>query len=291
MAKLILIAALACMLRAAEPLKWIQSGSPVAYDELRRGSRPILRYNYATLLPPGVAAKLARCCYLYPLWTPAGVSVLDDFPKDHPHHRGLFWAWPYVGTAGDVFDGWSIEGLKVENVAHSTETAGSGHLAVLNVTNVWVANGKRIANLHERYIIHATDGPSRNIAITLTLTALEAPITLKGSHEAPKSYGGLNVRFAPREQTVIRTEAGVSDGDQDLNPHSWAELEALYNGHRAALRIDNDPSNPGGTPQWTLRHYGFLGAAYPGKTPARDSVTLAPGQPLTLRYSLRVSDR
>ena len=42
---------------------------------------------------------------------------------------------------------------------------------------------------------------------------------------------------------------------------------------QAALRIDNDPSNPGGTPQMLLRHYGFLGAAYPGKTPARDSVT------------------
>jgi len=290
-AKLILIAALACMLHAAEPLKWIQSGSPVAYDELRHASRPILRYNYATLLPPGVAAKLARCCYVYPLWTPAGVSVLDDFPKDHPHHRGLFWAWPYVESAGVVVDGWSVEGLKAENIAHTTETV-SGHLAVLNVTNVWVANGKRIANLHERYIIHDTDSPpSRSIAISLTLTALDAPITLKGSHEASKSYGGLNIRFAPREQTVIRTEAGVSDGDQDLNPHTWAELEALYDGHRAALRVDNDPTNPGGTPQMLLRHYGFLGAAYPGKTAARDSVTVAPGQPLTLRYTVLVSDR
>ena len=27
-----------------------------------------------------------------------------------------------------------------------------------------------------------------------------------------------------------------------------------------------------------LRHHGFLEAAYPGKTAARDSVTLAPGQ-------------
>jgi hypothetical protein len=289
--KLLWIAALACILRAGEPLTWTQSGSPAAYDELREGNQPVLRYNYATLLAPGAPAKLARCCYLYPLWTPAGVSVLDDFPKDHPHHRGLFWAWPYVEAAGGVVDGWSVEGLKVENTAHSTESADSGQLAVLNVDNVWVAGGKRIAILHERYVIHASDGRGRSMEVALTLTALDDPITLKGSHEAEKSYGGLNVRFAPREQTLIRTEAGGSDGDQDLNPHSWAELEALYNGHKAALRIDNDPSNPGGTPQWCLRHYGFLGAAYPGKTPTRDSVTLSPGQPLALRYSVRVFDR
>jgi hypothetical protein len=60
---------------------------------------------------------------------------------------------------------------------------------------------------------------------------------------------------------------------------------------QAALRIDNDPSNPGGTPQLLLRHDGFRGAAYRGKTPARDSVRLAPDQPLTLRYTVRTSDR
>ncbi|MGD0578610.1 MAG: DUF6807 family protein, partial [Bryobacteraceae bacterium] len=252
MSKLLWIAALACILRAGEPLKWVQYDSPAAYDELREGSQPVLRYNYATLLAPGAPAKLVRCCYVYPLWTPAGVSLLDDFPKDHPHHRGLFWAWPYVETAGSVVDGWSIEGLKLENTGHSTGFKNFGELATMNVDNVWVAGGKRIAAVHERYAIHASDSRGRSIEIELMLTALDAPITLKGSHEAPKSYGGLNVRFAPREQTVIRTEAGVSDGDQDLNPHSWAELEALYNGHKAALRIDNDPSNPGGTPQWTL---------------------------------------
>jgi hypothetical protein len=290
-AKLLLIVSLACLLRAGEPLSWTQSGTPAAYDELREGNRPVLRYNYATLLAPGAPANLARCCYVYPLWTPGGVSLLGDFPADHPHHRGIFWAWPYVETAGQVFDGWSIQGLKVANTGHHTEIAASGQLASLDVDNVWVGGGKRIATLHESYVIHASNGHGRKMEVALTLTALEAPITLKGSHEAPKSYGGLNVRFAPREQTMIRTEAGVSDGDQDLNPHQWAELEALYKGHRAALRIDNDPSNPGGTPQWTLRHYGFLGAAYPGKTPARESVTLTPGQPLTLHYNIGVSDR
>ncbi len=217
--------------------------------------------------------------------------MLDDFPADHPHHRGIFWAWPYVGIGSETYDVWALRGLKAENAGHKTEIAASGKRAILRVDNVWAVNGKRVATLHETYTIHSSAGRSRTLEMVLTLTALDAPMTLKGSHEAEKSYGGFNVRFAPREQTVIRTEAGVSEKDQDLNPHSWAELEALYNGRRAALRIDNDPSNPGGTPQMTLRHYGFLGVSYPSKTPQRDSVTLEPGQPLTLRYTVRVEDR
>jgi len=288
MASFFLAACCACALHAAEPLKWVQSPQK---DELREGSKLVLSYLYATQLPAGVAADRARCCYLYPLLTPGGVNVLDDFPKDHPHHRGIFWAWPYVGIGGEIYDVWDLRGLKAENVSHKAEIAAGGKLATLNVDNVWAVNGKRVATLHERYVIHPSEGASRKLELELVLTALDAPMTLKGSHEAEKSYGGFNVRFGPREQTVIRTEAGVSEKDQDLNPHPWAELEALYNGRRAALRIDNDPANPGGIPEMTLRHYGFLGVSYPGKTPQRDSVTLEPGQPLTLRYTVRVSDR
>jgi len=291
MVKLLLAASLACVAYAADPFTWTQSGKPVAYDELREGKHAVLRYNYATLLPKGVAEDRARCCYIYPLWTPGGVSILDDFPADHPHHRGIFWAWPYVGIGGETYDIWDLRGIKTENTSHTARLNEKEKLAVLDVDNVWVANGKRVAKLHENYTIHPTRDNSRLVECILTLTALDAPMTLKGSHEAEKSYGGFGVRFAPREQTVIRTEAGVSEQDQDLNPHEWAELEAVYNGHKAALRIDNFPQNPGGTPQMTLRHYGYLGVSYPGKTPQRDATTLAPGRPLTLVYIVRASDR
>ena len=291
MVKLLLAATLACAVYAADPFAWTQSGKPVAYDELLEGKHPVLRYNYATLLPKGVAEDRARCCYLYPLWTPGGVSILDDFPADHPHHRGIFWAWPYVGIGSETYDIWDLRGIKTENAGHHAGLNAKEQLAVLDVDNVWVANGKRVAKMHENYTVHAARDNSRLVECILTLTALDAPVTLKGSHEAGKSYGGFGVRFAPREQTVIRTEAGVSEQDQDLNPHQWAELEAVYKGHKAALRIDNFAQNPGGTPQMTLRHYGYLGVSYPGKTPLCDAATLDPGKPLTLVYIVRVSDR
>lgn len=299
MVKVFLLAAAACAIQAAapaqsqekEPLTWHQGGAPAPYVELRSERQPILRYNYGVQLPPGVPEDRARCCYIYPLWTPGGVSPLDDFPKDHFHHRGLFWAWPDVRVAGASYDGWMMKGLKTVHKSHHTELKDAGRIAVLRVENEWVVGGQTIARAQEQYEIHERDGRGRTLDAALTLTAVDAPVTLHGSREVTKSYGGLSLRFAPRERTVIRTEKGISEKDEDLNPHDWAELEAVYNGHKAAVRIDNNDSNDGGTPQWCLRHYGFLGAAFPGRNAKRDSFTLEPRKPLTLRYSITISDR
>ena len=282
---------LALALHAEGPLVWHGPTAGLAgYQELYAGDKPVLRYNYGVELPPGVPEDRARCCYIYPLWTPGGASVLDDFPKDHYHHRGLFWAWPDVRVAGTSYDGWMLKGLKTANKRLLFEYQDAGRVAILHAENEWVIGGKTIVNVRERYEVHPSNGQSRILNVALTLTATDAPVVLRGSHEDGKSYGGLSVRFAPRTQTVIRTEKGISETDEDLNAHDWAELEAIYDGRKAALRIDNSAANDGGSPQWCLRHYGFLGAAFPGKTKDRDAFTLEPGKPLTLRYSIVVSD-
>jgi hypothetical protein len=285
---------LASALHAEDPLKWHNAAGTIgsaAYVELRAGDRPILRYNYGVQLLPGVPEDRARCCYVFPLWTPDGVSLLDDFPKDHYHHRGLFWAWPDVRVAGVSYDGWMMKGLKTAHKRLHSELQNAGRVAILDVDNEWVVGGKPIADTQERYTIYAHDGRGRTIELAITLTAIDVPVVLRGSHEDGKSYGGLSLRFAPRSQTVIRTEKGVSEKDEDLNTHDWAELDGTYDGHQAAVRIDNAAANEGGSPQWCLRHYGFLGAAFPGKTKDRDYITLERGKPMTLRYSMLVSDR
>lgn len=295
MGKILFAGLVACAMlaemHAESPLAWHKEGAPASYVELRSGSQPVLRYNYGVQLPAGVPQDRARCCYIYPLWTPGGVSPLDDFPKDHYHHRGLFWAWPDVRVGGVSYDGWLMHGLRTVNKSFHTTLREGGHVAVLDVENEWVVNGKTIVKAREQYTIHASKDHSRTLDAALTLTATTEPVTLRGSHEDTKSYGGLSLRFAPRENTVLRTEKGLLAKDDDLNAHEWAELEAVYNGHKAAVRVDNDPANDGGAPQWCLRQYGFIGAAFPGKTAPRDTFTLQPGKPLTLRYTVAVADR
>jgi hypothetical protein len=268
-------------LLAAGPFEWkAAEGRRTLYEN----GKPVFAYNEAPQLAPGAPAGSRRCCYIYPAYTPAGVVVLDDFPVDHFHHRGLFWGWPGVRTAAGNYDLWVGRGIGHENVSVSTRGA------TLDAVNVWVAGGRRIVEENVSITAHPAQGPSRDIDVVLTLKALEGEVTLGGSTEKGKSYGGFNARFAPRAETKLRTDTGPLAKDEDLVNHAWAELEAVYQGKRAALRITSHPDNPGGPPQWCLRHYGFVGASFPGRSDAVQSYTLKPGQPLTLRYRVTLTD-
>ena len=97
-------------LAAALPLF---SQAPFAWKDLGGGrlelserGKPALVYNYGPQLKAGAPEDRRRCCYFFPVYTPAGVSMLDDFPPDHWHHRGLFWAWPVVEVEGRQYDLW-----------------------------------------------------------------------------------------------------------------------------------------------------------------------------------------
>lgn len=257
--------------------------------EVREDGRPALVYNYGPQLPPGVPEDRRRCCYVYPLWTPGGVPMLDDFPKDHYHHHGLFWAWPVVEIAGRRYDLWMYRGIGHRFEGWIRRDPLEGRLRLM-AENGWYADGRRVVREIVEIVVHPAQGDVRRVDFHFEWEAVKEPVTLRGSQEEGKSYGGFSARFAPRENTVIRTSEGVAEKDEDLVPHRWAELEAVYGGRRAALRITPDPSNPGTPYQWCLRHYGFVGASFPGRTGESNGFTLEPGRPLRLVFTVEARD-
>ncbi len=273
------------------PFTW--NDLPDGRLELREAGNPVLIYNYAPQLAKGAPENRRRCCYIFPLYTPAGVSMLDDFPADHPHHRGLFWAWPVVETGGTVYDEWM--NMTARERTEGKPQVSASNQPTLEAVNIWEAGGRDIVRERLRIVAFPTrgnsrEGASRSLEVTVTLAALNAPVTLRGSREQGKSYGGFSARFAPREDTVLRADGETLAKDEDLTPRHWAELEATYGGKRVALRITPDPQDPGAPYQWCLRKYGFVGASFPGRTATSDGFTLEPLKPITLKYRITVKD-
>lgn len=268
------------------------ASSPFAFREAAPGTlelteegRPVYAYNYEMKLKEGAPEDRRRACYVHPLWTPAGVVVTDDFPRDHYHHRGVFWAWPRVTAAGQTLDLWTIRGLHqrfVRWLRRDTDQAS----ATLEVENGWFAGERKIATERVRIVAHRATGRARTLEFRLVIEALEA-LELAGEPAQLKGYGGFSIRFAPRSQTIIRTDSGIEKQDSDMARHPWAELEGDFSGRRAAVRIEIDPSHPGYPNGWCLRHYGFLGVNYPGL----ESLRLEQGAQLVLSYRVTVSDR
>jgi hypothetical protein len=281
-----LLLALALPAASQSPFTWKDLGD--GRFELRERGKPALVYNYGPQLKQGAPEDRRRCCYLFPVYTPAGVSMLDDFPQDHWHHRGLFWSWPVVETEGNTYDNWMTLTAKDRSLKAPVVSAVGN--ARLQVENVWQAGGKDIVRENVRIAVYPSAAGARELEVELTMEALSASVTLRGSREPGKSYGGFSARFAAREGTVLRADGEVLSKDEDLNPRRWAELEGVYGGKKAVLRITPDPKTPGAPYQWCLRNYGFAGASFPGRTAAADGYTLEPGKPLMLKFRVRVSD-
>jgi hypothetical protein len=240
----------------------------------------VLAYNFGMQLGNGAPERYRRSCYVHPVWAPNGAVVTDDFPKDHYHHRGLGWMWPRIEVNGEMHSTWEPRGrMRQEFVRWIAREAGPGS-ARIEVENAWKLDGRSLV----REIVRIAISPKHRFDVALAFEALEGPVTVSGTEDDRKGYGGLGCRFAPRKNTIIRTDTGLEARDTDMQPHPWAELEADYAGGPARLRIDDHASNPGYPNGWCLRAYGFLGVNYPGLKPR----VLEPGKPLELRYGLTV---
>lgn len=254
--------------------------------ELSENGKPVFVYNHGMVLRNGAPEDRRRSSYLHPVYAPDGTVVTDDFPRDHWHHRGIFWAWPVVMVKGERRDGWLLKGVgqRFERWIARQATRDAARLAV---ENGWYAGGARIVK-ETVEIAAQPGGPGRReLAFALTFEAVNGDIELAGEPTQNKGYGGFSVRFAPRQATEITTGQGVEARDTDMVPHRWAQLEGVFAGRRAALRIDIDPANPGYPNGWCLRRYGFLGVNYPGRVPVR----LKPGTPLRMKYRVTLTSK
>lgn len=246
---------------------------------LWEGDKPVLVYNHGVLSRTGVPASFSRSTYVHPLYGLDGEVLSDDFPRDHYHHRGLFWAWPHVGVEGKEYDLWALKGIE-QRFARWLEKTADASGAVLGIENGWFVGTKKVVRERVRLRIHAAAENARAVDVECEWTPQDKAVTLTGA--ADKSYGGLTLRFAPGTNTAITIPSGVTSADLPMTNLPWADLTRLWSHEQvtSGAAIFVHPSHPDFPPQWLTRHYGVLCLGWPGVKPA----TFAPGQPIRCRY-------
>jgi hypothetical protein len=278
----------------------------VGADEARmyveQDGMPVATYNYGMVQREGRDNDpLRRSGYLHPVYGLDGEVLTDDFPADHVHHRGIFWAWPKAMANGREMDVWSLRGAR-QVYEESDPISAVGTCAYIKVRNLWIfddAPGKPMLREHVTITFLPAEETHRAIDIELRLENISgAPFTLGGQTTGDKGYGGVCIRPANGSGLFSEDESnspfrflgkdGLIANDAFTAETPWCALllKETPGAPRNGIALIQHPDNPGyPQPGWLIRHYGFLGQSWPHRTPH----LLPPNQSITLRYRILIT--
>jgi len=254
--------------------------------ELAEGEKPVLRYNYGTVpVPEGVGGPyaVARSDYIHPLYGPAGEVLTQDFSKDHPHHRGIYWAWPEVAYKGRTLDLHALQGVFARPV-RLLRTEGGPVMALLAAESRWMWDDKEpiVAEVATIRAFAATGG-ARFVDLEFQFTALVDGVTV--ARRGQKAYGGFSLRFSARKDQKIVQFADPAGAEPRK---SWGVVggvppEATTPIGVAILEHVGNPRYPG---DWvSYPNLNWLQPTFPSQG---EKFPLSKDQPLRLRYRLWV---
>jgi hypothetical protein len=246
--------------------------------------KPVISCVYGMNLEEGVPEDRRRSSYFHPVYGLDGEVLSDDFPEDHYHHRGIFWTWPQVFVGGEKYSLWDIMGIYQRFESWLCRQSGPV-FAKLGVQNGWYVEEKRVVDEKVWVKIYRASEMGRILDFELCWEAVDEPVTLLGSPDI-KGYGGFSFRFAPFENPVLTTAGGVQAEDSNRIPFPWADFSANFAGRpeKSGAALFDHPENIDHPNGWCLRHYGFVGIAWPGVEP----FVLQPGNPITARYRVLI---
>ena len=229
-------------------------------------------------------------CYFHPFATPAGVTVTEVPPDDHPHHRGIFLAFVEMHGEKDAdFWGWGEHAPKDRRViANRSVTSGQDKNAVLTARNEWTADGQTMIKETLVASLRQPDPRANVLDLQYTLTPT-ADATL-----SRWAFSGFCVRTRKDASlTAIGPQGEVKlPNPSHLKPESDWPAEAWYayelglkDDTIAGIAVIDHPRNP---PSLWHNHRDVRMLNPSIVAPA--DVKLRRGEPLVLRYRVVAYD-
>jgi hypothetical protein len=215
--------------------------------------RPVLTYQAepGDLPRPDIKPIFRRGGYIHPVYTPEGRAITDDYPVDHPHHHGIWWAWTRTVYDGRQPDFWNMGDSTGRVDFESLDAAWSGRVhggltATTRFTDV--TGGRSDVVLKDLWDVrvYAADADARFFVFDITSTqnlAGDKPLVLPEYR-----YGGLGVRGhiqwnGKGDKTAFLTSEGRTREDGSGTPARWTHMGGTIDGRPAGIAILDHPSN------------------------------------------------
>ena len=205
----------------------------------------------AGLPSPDIKPVFLRGGYIHPVYTPKGKIVTDDYPSDHYHHHGIWFAWTKAEFEGKHPDFWNVGDLtgrvdfeKVGETWSGPVYAGFNsfqkYVALTGATPKTALNEEwdvRVYNLgskQEPYFVF-------DIVATQEC-ASESPLILDEYR-----YGGMGVRgnreWKDKSKVKFLTSEGKTRDDGNATRGRWCHIGGTVDGQPVGLAVLDHPSN------------------------------------------------
>ncbi len=258
-------------------LNWSDQGV-----EVSEGGNKVFFYQRA---PKSLYGRYSRANYLHPVYDLDGKVITEDFPKDHFHHRGIFWAWHHFTRDGESLgDPWSCQDI-VWDVVNVEQAKGKDRDSVtLKADVVWKSKrragsdpaqgvGEQLQPLVlETTLIrvHKAAANHRLIDFETHLRALVPGLELGGSGDA-KGYGGFSTRIKlPDDLQFVGRNGAIEPVKLAVEGGPWMDFSGSLNdtGKTTGLAILQHPTLPRFPQKWMLRRKTSMqNPQWPGNQP------------------------
>ena len=189
--------------------------------------------------------------YIHPVFTPSGKMVTDDYPPDHFHHHGIWFAWTKTEFEGRKPDFWNVaDGTgRVEFVALDQTWSGSVHAGFKSRNrSIDVSAPKPVTVLNEEWAVtvyNAGQGAKPYTMFDLVSTqnlARSSPLILPEYR-----YGGIGFRghrqWLPKDNCDFLTSEGKDRSNGHGTRARWCHIGGRIDGQLAGIAILDHPTN------------------------------------------------
>jgi hypothetical protein len=268
--------------------------------------KPILRYNYQLVYEddafsfngldaneyvvtpndtfmanPSIYA-VPRSDYIHPLYGLNGEILTRDWSKDHPHHRGIYWAWPEVDFGTQRGDIHALQKVFARPTGKIKLQHGSA-FAQIEAENLWIMEDEIMPIVREITLIRAYPEKEHRRVIDLAFQFEGLKDGVAIARRGTDAYGGMNIRMMTPESQEI---AFHTDEPNALPRRAWSDLSGVFAGSTtpSGLMVFQYQKNPEYPGEWV--QYPELSWVQPTFPTSGTRYALIPGKPLVLHFRL-----
>ncbi|HMG33745.1 MAG TPA: PmoA family protein [Blastocatellia bacterium] len=239
-------------------LKTAEAGSQVQLSAANNqlivsaSGHKIFAYQTEGQLPsPDIKPIFKRGGYIHPVYTPSGRIVTDDYPPDHFHHHGIWFAWTKTEFKGRHPDFWNMgDGTgRVEFVSVDDSWSGPVHAGFKSRTRyVDVDTDAPVIALNEQWLVRVYNvGQGEKPYAMFDLVSSQNCATSDALILPEYRYGGVGLRGNRQWLSKDNCDFLTSEGKDRNNGHStrarWCHMGGRIDGQLAGIAVLDHPSN------------------------------------------------